>query len=116
MLSVRQIGKVITKLRINSESIVVIKMDDKERGASIASVIGQFFKDRELASPIMFVIVGESEDISVMKPEDMRKFGWYRLQDAIGIINRRLQGAFSKEEKVEDTDAASGTGADSQQD
>ena len=85
-LSARQMAKILKKLQIHENDIILIRRDkftDEEILNQIRRGVDTLGLKRVLA-----ILVDENEDIRTLNQQDMNKYGWIHIDQVNKVTNR----------------------------
>jgi len=83
-LSLRQINRIIKKIKVEPGCVLVIKAD-----SAINHNLQAFtdeLKKLDIAGNIVVLVAADMSDIEKAPPEAMRKAGWYRQDDLAKML------------------------------
>lgn len=87
-LSVRQMNKVVRRLRLKDNDVILVKeeteMAKKPNMDSLATAVGNTG-----VRGIIVIVVQSLNDISSLSTEQMQQHGWYKFEDAAALIMDR---------------------------
>jgi hypothetical protein len=86
-LSGRQVGRLLKKLCIHENDIVLVKPSEFDRD-EVMEVLRRGVEFLKLKQ-VYLVMVEDFEDIKVMNRQDMQAHGWYHISDINRITRMR---------------------------
>lgn len=88
-LSMRQMNKVIRKLRLQDDDVILIKegteMAKKNNMDALATAIG-----KSGIEGVIVIVVQSIDDIQSLGANEMQRYGWYKFKNAAELIMDRL--------------------------